>query len=206
MKKNLIILVIFLFLITNINAAQKNLTKLVGGTTLTCMGALLMYWGFSFKSTSKPEMVMQSFTWTKNLNTTWEVNYDVSIMNYGNTELKNIKLYITFKDIYGSAISTQEIEGPYYMMVGEIRDFYYHYNTGSVEPGFVSVSYSANFTEDLETRDLFIGITGIATAACGLFFIADYIFNFTEPLEEKNISIKLLPDYSGIKLLALKNF
>jgi hypothetical protein len=206
MKKNIIILLTFVFFIVNLNAAQKNMTKLIGGASLTCIGGLLTYWGFSFKSTSLPEITMQSFTWNKNLNSTWDINYNGTIKNSGNTDINNIKLSITFKNSNNVPVSTQVINGPSLLPAGGTYNFNNSYNTGSEEPGFVSVLYSGNFTETLETRDLFIGITGLATAVCGLFFIADYIFDFTSPLEEKNISIKLLPDYSGIKLLALKNF
>ncbi|MCX8094554.1 MAG: hypothetical protein N3E50_10375 [Candidatus Goldbacteria bacterium] len=206
MRKSVIISLIFLILIANIEAEQKNLTKLVGGTALACVGALLTYWGFSFKSTSFPEITMQSFTWTKNFNTSWEENYTGTIKNTGNTDITNVKLSITFKDINGYPISTQIINGPSVIKTDSIYSFSNSYNTGSNEPGFVSVTYSGNFVELYETRDLFIGIAGIATAACGLFFIADYFFDFTTTLKEKNIAIKLLPEYSGIKLIALKNF
>lgn len=206
MKKIIIIFLTFIFFIVNLNATQNKLTKLIGGTSLICIGGLLTYWGFSFKSTSSPEITMQSFTWNKNLNSTWDINYNGTIKNSGNTDINNIKLSITFKNSNNIPISTQVIDGPSLLPAGGTYNFNNSYSTGSDEPGFVSVLYSGNFTETLETRDIYIGITGIATVACGLFFIVDYIFDFSSPLEEKNISVKLMPNYSGIKLLALKTF
>lgn len=206
MKKLIAFFLIILFLNININAAQKDMTKLVGGLTLTGIGSILIYWGFSFKSTSIAEITMQSFTWNKNYNTSWEEDYNGTIKNSGNTDLSNIKLHITFKDINYNYISQQTIAGPDTLKTGQIYSFSDSYDTGTIEPGFVSVSYSASFMEDLETRDLYIGISGIAVAAAGLFFIADYIFDFTGSLEQKSISINLIPDYSGIKMYAYKKF
>lgn len=206
MKKNITFFVVFLFFMTNINGAQKNMTKLVGGATLTCMGAMLTYWGFSLKSVSKPELSMLSFTWTKDFDTTWVANYSGTIRNSGNVDLSNIKLSIVFKDTSGTYISTQKIDGPITLKPGANYNFSNYYETGSVEPGFVSVSYSANFTETLENRNLALGISGIAIAACGLFFVADYFFDFTEPLKEQNISMEITPCFAGIKFVASKIF
>jgi len=206
MKKFLSLSIIFLIITANINAAQKNLTKLVGGTALTGMGAILMYWGFSFQDTSIPRITMQSFTWAKKFNTTWEENYSGTIKNSGNVELSNIKLYLTFKDTNGIFISTQQIAGPDVLGTGDKYNFSNSYDTGSVEPGTVSVLYSASFSEMLENRNIAIGITGIAVAACGLFFMADYLFDFTEPLKENNVSMEITPCFAGIKLITSKTF
>lgn len=206
MKKLLTLSIIFLIITANINAAQKNLTKLVGGAALTGMGAILMYWGFSFQNTSIPRITMQSFTWAKEFNTTWEENYSGTIKNSGNVELSDIKLYITFKDTNGVFISTQQLDGPEILETGTNYNFSNSYDTGSVEPGIVSVSYSASFPEMLENRNIAIGITGIAVAACGLFFVADYLFGFTEPLKENNISMEITPCFAGIKFITSKTF
>ena len=206
MKKNITVFIVLLFFCANINAAQKNLIKLVGGTTLTCMGALLTYWGFTYKNVSIPEITMLSFTWTKNYDTSWNEDYSGTIRNSGNTELSDIKLYITFNDLSGTFISKQTIQGPSLLTPGTKYDFSNSYDTGSVEPESVSVSYSASFTEMLENRNLTLGITGIAVMACGLFFVADYFFNFTEPLKENNISMEITPYFSGIKFTTSKLF
>lgn len=206
MKKNITFLFIFLFFLTDIKGAQKNMTKLVGGTTLTCMGAMLTYWGFSLKSVSKPKLTMISFTWTKNFDTTWDENYSGTIRNSGNVDLSNIKLSIVFKDTNGTYITTQKIDGPVTLKPGANYNFSNSYDTGSVEPGFVSVSYSADFTEMFENRDLVLGTSGIAIAACGIFFVVDYFFDFTEPLKKKNISLEITPCFAGIKFVASKIF
>ncbi len=197
---------VLLYMTNNILGEQKNLTKLLGGSALLGIGGILMISGFTMKSVSIPEIKMQFFTWSKSNPSNWQADYNGTIKNTGTVEMKNIKLIITYKDIYGVKIGSQTINGPSLLTPEAAYNFNGSYDCGSTEPGFSSVEYRADFTEQLENNNLILGFSGVAVAATGLFFIADYLFDFTSPLQNNNITIELLPFYAGIKFKTIKYF
>lgn len=193
----------------NLYAESKaNPLQLIGGIILTGAGIFLAVDGFKQIESSKPELDISNWYWSKEQIFSWWVDGYGTVENTGNVPLDDVKIYISYYDSSGNFLARDWTYLDTYWLEPLPKEGIDSWDTfgdtGLIEPTRAEISAIYTYEKEYKSKSAIEGAGGIAIGLIGLYLIYDYYrdLGYFAKLEEKGIDIKLVNKSGVIHLFA----